>query len=129
MLSEQEQRKCTQILESNRKSGKNQKTVWDYDEGEIPEALEDPIGIEIVEYVLEEDDQYSSSPQIVEEIETDASPKKVGSRMRLIGRTLGMNDNETDQFYSGNSTWDFDALKENDLDELYKRLPDEKKSY
>lgn len=129
MLSEQEQRKCTRILENNRRSSGNNRTAWDHNKGEIPEALEDDIGVEIVEYVLEEGDQYFSSPQIMEEIEADASPKKVGSRMRLIGRTLGMDDSETDQFYSGNSTWDFDALKENDLDELYEKLPDEKKSY
>lgn len=129
MLSDHEQQKCAQILENNKRCGGSRQTVWDYDEGEIPGALEDSIGIEIIEYVLEEEDQYSSSPQIMEEIETDASPKKIGTRMRLIGRTLGMDDNETDQFYSGNSTWDFDALKQNDLDDLYERLPDEKKSY
>lgn len=129
MLSEKDQRKCARILENNKRSGGSYHTAWDCDDGEIPRSLEDIIGVEIVEYVLESDDRYSSSPQIVKEIEADASPKKVGSRMRLIGRTLGMDDSETDQFYSGNSTWNFDALKENNLNELYERLPDEKKSY
>lgn len=96
--------------------------MWDHDDGEIPEALKDDLGVEIVEYVLEEDEQYLSSPQILRSLETEATPKKVGCRVRLIGRKLGMEDEEVDQFYSSNTTWDLDVLAENGLDELYEEI-------
>jgi hypothetical protein len=89
-------------------------TTWSYDEGEMPQALKDEIGTAVVEYI--------SSPQISKELEHDSTPKKVGWRMRLMGQTLEMDDKETYDFYSNNSTWDLEAFKRNGFDELYREV-------
>lgn len=88
------------------------------EEDEIPPALRDDLGVELMEYLLEEETRYLKSRQISEALDCEASPKKVGSRMRLIGEKLELNG-ELSCFYSNSSTWDLDTLKDSGLEKIY----------
>ena len=118
MITEEDRREMGRLFED--RTREEHTSPWSYDGGEVPGALQDDLGISTIEYILEKDRQYLSTTQIASELEIEEpSPNKIGSRMRLISRTLEIEDDETNPFYSSNTTWDLDALKDNGLKSLY----------
>jgi len=73
-----------------------------------------------MEYILDDDDnQYLSSHNMSKHLDTDASNRQIGHRIRMIGDSLGLEKDEVGQFYSSSTTWNLDVLRANNLDKLY----------
>lgn len=119
-LSDEDKRNLKSILDRRKRpsheGGKSS------EEGDIPAALKDDIGVELIEYALEEDKRYVSSQNIASSLETDASNRQVGHRIRMIGDSLGVDKEDLGRFYSSSTTWDLESLRDNNLKELYEQI-------
>lgn len=121
-LSAEDKKRLKGLLNQRKTSG--QKGGQGCEKGETPDALGDEIGIELMEYILEEDEQYLSSQNIAQHLDSDASHHQIGHRVRMIGDSLGLDRDEVGQFYSSSTTWDLDTLRENNLNALYEDARD-----
>lgn len=121
-LSEQNIETLNGILEEQRDYA-GPGNDWSYENGDIPPALQDEKGEELLRYIQDRSDRYLSSRKTSDDIA--ASPKEIGHRVRLICETLGLETDEVGRFYTGKNTWDLDALKSNSFNELYEEIDPE----